>query len=84
MHARVIATIFRKLTKAGKDASVKSIGAHWDAIGFQGTDPSTDLNRFGGIVNLMHLLHFVSTNFDIVDKICRLSHDSYQSFPFAV
>ncbi len=89
IHARLLATVYRRLTRAGGKGSgeterVQAIGAHWDALGFQGTDPATDLNRSGGLLNLVHLLHFVSTEFETLQKIHKLSHDARQHFPLAV
>ena len=64
---RAISTIYRRLTRSGGSGkagsapatAVLSIGSHWDVIGFQGTNPETDLNRFGGLCNLLHVLHFL-------------------------
>lgn len=30
-----------------------SIGRHWEVLGFQGGDPRTDLNRSGGLLNVL-------------------------------
>lgn len=38
---------------------VPATGAHWEAIGFQGNDPRTDINRAMKLFALLQALHFV-------------------------
>jgi len=81
-HYRTLLTIYRKLTRDKR--GVETIGGHWNVIGFQGSDPRTDLNRFGGLANVIHLLHFCSMYFDVLEDIYMLSHDPEQEFPLVL
>ncbi|UXI20171.1 hypothetical protein NH340_JMT06114 [Sarcoptes scabiei] len=83
-HQRCLSTIFFKLTGNSVD-SFKRYGHHWEQIGFQGSDPSTDF-RGVGILGLFQLCFFV-----VDPKICRFckvcyekSLDSLQHYPFAI
>ena len=51
------------------------MGSHWEVLGFQGTNPETDLNRFGGMCNLLHVLHFLSFNLSMLEDIFALARD---------
>ena len=44
---------------ANLPAFVPALGPHWDAIGFQGSDPCTDINRAMKLFSLLQALHFV-------------------------
>ncbi|KAG7247427.1 hypothetical protein CRUP_037727, partial [Coryphaenoides rupestris] len=56
VHMRVLQTIYKRLVGGRLDCA--RYGNHWENIGFQGTDPSTDL-RGTGFLGLMHTLYFV-------------------------
>lgn len=49
----MLRTIYRQLTSTTVDCP--RYGSHWETIGFQGTDPSTDLRGVGilGLVQVM-------------------------------
>eukprot|EP00741_Cyanophora_paradoxa_P007501 tig00001130_g7256.t1 len=81
MHLRVLQSVFMKLT--GAKLPCPRYGKHWDIIGFQGTDPATDL-RGVGMFGLLQILYFASKHGDLAREVHRLSRDEYQSFPFAV
>ena len=51
----MLRTIYRQLTSTRVDCP--RYGEHWEAIGFQGTDPSTDLRGVGvlGLVTATYL-----------------------------
>eukprot|EP01016_Furgasonia_blochmanni_P004940 TRINITY_DN11911_c0_g1_i2.p1 TRINITY_DN11911_c0_g1~~TRINITY_DN11911_c0_g1_i2.p1 ORF type:complete len:337 (-),score=24.63 TRINITY_DN11911_c0_g1_i2:141-1151(-) len=51
----------------------------WTKYGFQNHDPRTDF-RGGGIMSLLHIIHFVETKKDIVEKMC----DEKADFFFAI
>ena len=53
MHRRLIQTIYRRITKEKR--ACPDVGSHWDTIGFQGTDPCTDLNRSMGVLSLLQV-----------------------------
>ena len=55
LHLAMLRTIYRQLTSTRVDCP--RYGEHWEAIGFQGTDPSTDLRGVGvlGLVTATYL-----------------------------
>ena len=53
LHRRLIQTIYRRLVKEKR--ACPDVGSHWDTIGFQGTDPCTDLNRSMGVLSLLQV-----------------------------
>ncbi|CAJ0942786.1 unnamed protein product, partial [Mesorhabditis belari] len=80
--------IFRKCTRLMNDnveVSCDRSGGHWETIGFQGADPSTDL-RSAGMLGLLQLHSFVTRSIsdEILDIILKLAQDKDQNFPFAV
>ncbi|KAF5908112.1 ELMO domain-containing protein 3-like, partial [Clarias magur] len=83
VHMRVLQTIYRKLTCAKADCP--RYGPHWENIGFQGTDPATDL-RGTGFLGLMHILYLVMDpeTLPLARDIYRLSQHPVQNFPFCV
>jgi hypothetical protein len=54
-----------------------STGPHWDAIGFQGADPATDL-RGVGVLGLLQLLYLVTRHADAALDMYRLSRHTRQ------
>ncbi|KAL3863161.1 hypothetical protein ACJMK2_004930 [Sinanodonta woodiana] len=83
LHVRTLQSVYRCLT--GSKFDCPRTGGHWEEIGFQGTDPATDL-RGCGLLGLVNLLYFLT------DRKCRsIAHDVYklslhptQNFPFCV
>ncbi|CAK59970.1 unnamed protein product (macronuclear) [Paramecium tetraurelia] len=55
-HFRILYTIYCQLMTT--DYCLR-YGSHWEMIGFQGTDPATDL-RGAGILGLLQILAFIS------------------------
>ena len=57
-------------------------GIHWEEIGFQGSDPATDL-RGAGMLGLVNLFDFVTSPiaYQIALDILKLSRDVTQGFP---
>lgn len=51
-HERIIKSVYRQLTK---EDNCKLIGSHWQKIGFQATDPASDV-RGCGMLAVLHLL----------------------------
>ena len=84
MQNKFLVTIYRKLTGSAL-FDCRRFGNHWEDVGFQGTDPATDL-RGVGLLGLLQLLFLIlSTETSILCKeIYRLSTDKRQHFPFAV
>ncbi|KAJ8286165.1 hypothetical protein GJAV_G00035250 [Gymnothorax javanicus] len=83
VHTRVLQTIYKRLT--GSRADCPRYGPHWEAVGFQGTDPATDL-RGTGFLGLMHTLYLVMDPemLPLARDIYRLSQHPIQNFPFCV
>ena len=83
MHNYVLQTIYKRL--AGTKLDCPRYGNHWQVIGFQGMDPSTDLRGCGflGLMNILYVVtepraHVLATN------IYKLSLHETQNFPFSV
>ncbi|XP_048745141.1 uncharacterized protein LOC125658086 [Ostrea edulis] len=83
VHVRSLQTIYRSLT--GSRFDCPRYGNHWEEIGFQGRDPSTDL-RGVGLLGLLHLLYLLrdAKRQMLADQIYKLSLHPTQNFPFCV
>lgn len=83
VHMRVLQTIYKRLV--GSKLDCPRYGVHWETIGFQGTDPATDL-RGTGFLGLMHSLYFVMDPemLPLARDIYKLSLHPTQNFPFSV
>uniref|UniRef100_A0A8R1Y7S5 ELMO domain-containing protein n=1 Tax=Pristionchus pacificus TaxID=54126 RepID=A0A8R1Y7S5_PRIPA len=90
-HWHLLCDFYRKAAAAatntpGLSPPCPRTGSHWQTVGFQGTDPSTDL-RGVGILGLLQL-HYLVTEWGLPDDqlttILQLSQDPQQNFPFAV
>lgn len=79
-HFRMLRTAYLKLSR---NKTCPSIGRHWEVLGFQHTDPRTDLNRSGGVLNVLHFFFFFSHYFDILKAAYLLAQDGEQNFPLA-
>ena len=79
----MLRTIYRQLTSTTLDCP--RYGGHWEQIGFQGTDPSTDL-RGVGLLGLVQSTYLVTTP-EILPFTCdvyNLSRVEGHEFPFMV
>ncbi|XP_036605160.1 ELMO domain-containing protein 3 isoform X2 [Trichosurus vulpecula] len=83
VHGRVLQTIYKKLTGSRFDCAL--YGTHWEELGFQGSNPATDL-RGAGFLALLHLLYLVmdSKTLLLAHEIFRLSQHRIQYFPFCL
>eukprot|EP00439_Symbiodinium_sp_Y106_P046763 s2124_g5.t6 len=72
LHYRLLHTMYSKLARC---KVCPRIGSHWEVLGFQGTDPHTDLNRSGGLLNVVHMFFFFSHFFEIFKAAYLLSQD---------
>ncbi|XP_006625572.1 ELMO domain-containing protein 3 [Lepisosteus oculatus] len=83
VHTRVLQTIYKRLT--GSRVDCPRYGPHWEALGFQGTDPATDL-RGTGFLGLMHTLYLVMDpeTLQLARDIYKLSQHTTQNFPFCL
>jgi len=80
-HQRLLQTVYMRLT--GASLGAPRFGSHWEEIGFQGSDPATDL-RGVGMLGLVHILQITYLNKRVVDDIFQLSKDELQNFPFSI
>ncbi|XP_061178488.1 ELMO domain-containing protein 3-like [Saccostrea echinata] len=83
IHIRSLQTIYRSLT--GSRFDCPRFGNHWEEIGFQGRDPSTDL-RGVGLLGLLHLIYLLrdAKRQVLASEIYKLSLHPTQNFPFCV
>jgi len=83
IHWNILQSIFKILTH--RKLSCARFGSHWEQIGFQGNDPSTDL-RGCGMLGLLTTLSFISSKNTslLARKAFTLSQDEIQNFPFCV
>lgn len=83
VHNHVLQTIYKKLT--GTKLDCPRFGNHWELIGFQGLDPSTDL-RGCGFLGLLTTLYLVTEYrvHGLALEIYKLSQHETQNFPFAI
>jgi len=80
IHARMLRTVYCGLTRS---PSCPDVGPHWDAIGFQHVDPCTDLNRCGGLLNVIQFFYFFSHHLEAAQAAAELARDPRQNFPLA-
>lgn len=81
IHIRILYTIYRRLTNS-KEIFYSTLGAHWEEIGFQTSNPETDF-RSTGLFSIFFLLYFVDSMYlPLAKQIYQLSHDQQQQFPF--
>jgi len=78
---RMLQTVYLRLM-GGKIAMPKC-GSHWEDIGFQRNDPSTDV-RGSGLFGIAQLLCFTEDHTELAVTIHKLSTDKAQNFPFAL
>ncbi|XP_023331477.1 ELMO domain-containing protein 3 [Eurytemora carolleeae] len=83
IHLDILRSIYRQLT--GAKVNCARYGHHWEDIGFQGNDPSTDL-RGVGILGIVQGLYLVSTPeiLPFAREVYRLSLKPSQEFPLMV
>ncbi|XP_039275433.1 ELMO domain-containing protein 3 [Nilaparvata lugens] len=83
VHWRMLQTIYKQLT--GSKIDCPQFGSHWQLIGFQGSDPATDL-RGVGLLGLLQFL-FLSTKQEcapLARKLYTVANSDNQAFPLAV
>eukprot|EP00667_Euglena_gracilis_P013917 EG_transcript_14375 len=78
-HARVFTTLYKFLT--GETTAVPVTGGHIQKIGFQGTDPRTDL-RTAGMFSLLQALYFVSKHPELAKEYYAISVSATHEFPW--
>jgi hypothetical protein len=78
VQERTLMSVFKTLTGNARDPP--RFGAHWDVIGFQGTDPATDL-RGVGVLSLLNALYLVTRRRALAARLYTLSRGA-RDFPF--
>jgi len=81
IHVRLLQSVWRHL--AGSADVPHRIGEHWVTVGFQGTDPATDL-RGVGLLGLLHLLLLAERAPSQLRSGMLESRHATRHFPFAV
>lgn len=82
IQERMLQTVYRRLT--GNITEQPQKGYHWQAVGFQGNDPATDL-RAVGLFGLLQLLYLTSdTVLPLGRKLYTVANSVEQPFPLAV
>uniref|UniRef100_A0A6A7G7A0 ELMO domain-containing protein 3 n=1 Tax=Hirondellea gigas TaxID=1518452 RepID=A0A6A7G7A0_9CRUS len=83
LHLQMLQTIYRRLT--GTRVDCQRYGPHWDIIGFQGSDPATDL-RGVGLLGLLQMVSLVcgEQSQHLAGDVFALSHDQHSQFPLLV
>ncbi|ETO33526.1 hypothetical protein RFI_03575 [Reticulomyxa filosa] len=91
LHSRIMQKIWSQLIKShGLEVAYVKIGSQWEKIGFQGTDPATDVRGYGmlGVLQLLWLIEYLqasSTNeLMSLNDIVAVCNDPQYSFPFAI
>jgi len=81
-HAQMLFTLYYKLTKLHCPSKT---GSHWELVGFQGSDPSTDF-RGVGILGLIQplALSLSETALPFLVEVIEFSQCPTQGFPFMV
>eukprot|EP01029_Cantina_marsupialis_P007253 TRINITY_DN17_c0_g1_i2.p1 TRINITY_DN17_c0_g1~~TRINITY_DN17_c0_g1_i2.p1 ORF type:complete len:803 (+),score=309.87 TRINITY_DN17_c0_g1_i2:169-2577(+) len=80
-HMRIFQTMHKKLT--GGEHDVPRFSSAWQSIGFQGSNPATDL-RAVGMFGPLQVLSFIESYHTLAIKLHQLSQDDVQNFPFVV
>jgi ELMO/CED-12 family len=73
LHQRMLQTVYRSFTGNSTEICIPNTGTHWDAIGFQGIDPCTDLNRSQGILSILQVMMFIEQQPEYAAAIHRAS-----------
>jgi hypothetical protein len=63
--------------------AIDVVGRHWEAVGFQGTDPSTDFRDMGVFALLQMLSHVTGTALSGMRTILAASRHAVKGFPLA-
>lgn len=79
IHLKAIRRLYHGLTS---QRNCPITGSHWEEIGFQGADPSTDLNRSMGIWSVLQALYFLETQPALCLEAMQTSIDSVAHWPF--
>ena len=83
-HRRMLLTIYRKLAKTRRDdPDPPTVGPMWADLGFQGSDPATDL-RSTGIFGLLQVLYLIEYYPVFAGLFFRTAISPLREFPFVL
>jgi|AntAceMinimDraft_11_1070367.scaffolds.fasta_scaffold41003_1 hypothetical protein len=71
-----------RATLCAAHVATTRFGSHWEDVGFQGSNPATDL-RGCGMLGLLQLLFLINHSHPNAAAIHKLSRDAIQEFPMA-
>lgn len=71
LHLRSLQSIYLQLV--GGAAGPPALGSHWEAAGFQGTDPRTDLNRSMKMLAVLQVLHLLERDAALAKLLFELA-----------
>lgn len=80
IFVRTLQTIYCRFTSTVREVPLS--GPHWESIGFQGNDPSTDL-RGCGVLSLLQMLYLVENHTELARRFFRLAQHPLRHFPLA-
>lgn len=80
VFTKMLQTLYVKLTRTQREVPLS--GTHWEDIGFQGSDPSTDL-RGCGVLSLLQMLYLVEKHSELAFRFHSLSQHPTRHFPLA-
>lgn len=84
LHQRILVTVYRALMKPPRGApDPASRGSHWERLGFQGSDPATDL-RSTGILGLLQILYLLDYYPTFCGFLWRTATNPLFEFPFVL
>ncbi len=84
VHRRIMISIYRKLVKLRReDPDPPTIGPMWADLGFQGSDPGTDLRSTGifGPLQVLYLLEYYPV---LGGTMYKVAVNPIREFPFAL
>jgi hypothetical protein len=84
LHRRMLLTVYRRLVHPPRGAPDPSTrGPVWEKLGFQGSDPATDLRSTGilGVLQILYLIDFYPT---FAGLLFKLSTNPTTEFPFVL
>ena len=79
-HEVLVKTIYKRLMKTEQ---CRQIGSHWQDIGFQATDPKTDI-RGAGMFGVLQVLYMIDNYPSTMDAILKHSQHQKYEFPLTI
>jgi hypothetical protein len=84
IHRRILLTIWRMFVRPKRDQpDPPTTGSAWEQLGFQGTNPATDL-RSTGLFGLMQLLFLVDYCPQFANALFEVASSRLMEFPLAI